>query len=397
MRRGTGSLKRTFIGIAIVNQAGNWLTFLALIVIAQKSAGAAGSSAVFLAQTLPALIAARAVSDRIPTHHIRRVWVGGQLLLAVLTLMMYWGHHSVAAILAYAAVSMLARSILAPLFVTLLVESVAAAHRPATLTGVGAAGSLSLMLAPALGSTVLSLVGAGALFLLDAVSFLVIGLWVASVREMAVPAATGRERGSLRASLPGPRDLRYAPGLPDQSLWQVPVLAGWLALLLAGALLNGVETPYSFTVLGMTDAGFGLALACFGAGGVTVLVISAIADRTPPHLLGAALVYAAGILVWLAVPRIGAYLGFGLAGAGAALISGQIRTGMDAWARAHRVDPALLWGWANQTTLLINLLGYGATALAFALGVSAIAVAAFLVLALAALVLAAARCPREPG
>lgn len=388
-------MKRSFIGIAVVSQIGNWLTFLAVIVHAQLAYGAAASTVVFVAQTVPALIGARAISDRIPAHWVRSSWIGGQLLLALLTTVLAFTYGSFVILLGYVAVSMLLRAALNPLFMTLITDNVAEEQRAATMTGVGAAGSVAVVLSPALGGMLLTTIGPMYLFLIDALTFGVSAVWMVSAKPRAIAAHGQGGRNPWWQGLPSLRSLSTAPGLSDLRTWSVPVLMTWPAMLLVGALLNALEAPLSFDVLGFTEIEFGLALACFGAGGLIVLAVTLFSDR---QLFGpriAVTVYAVGLTMWVFIPGVGPLVGFFMAGVASAVLSGWIRASLDRWASVSRVDPKDLWGWATQTTLFVNLVSYGAAAALFAFGAPPYVLAAILLLAFVPLLLVVQATLRE--
>ncbi|WP_158251216.1 MFS transporter [Cryobacterium sp. Y11] len=375
------SNKRTFIGIAAVNQFGNWLTFLSVIVFAQQSYGSAASALIFLAQTVPALLAARSISDRIPVRYTRRAWILGQVTLAGITLGIAVTYHYFAAILAYVAISMMIRAVLNPLYMALLVESVPQPQRQSTMTGVGAAGSIAVVVSPAVGGLLLATVGPTYLFLLDAATFVAVSLWMLTAKGVQSPKSGNPPTNRWWSGLPSPRALARAPGLANRHVWGFPALTAWIFLLLVGALLNALETPFSFTIIQVSEAEFGWILACFGAGGLLVLIASLFSEvkLLRPNL--AVVGYAVGLLVWMVLPTAGPYLGFFIAGLSAATLSGWVRASVDAWSQTNNVDAKLVWGWANQSTLFVNLVSYVLASVLFGLGLSPIYLAALLFLA----------------
>lgn len=367
------SAKNQLIGVAVINQFGSWLSFLAIVLYAQQEYGSAASAVVFLVQTVPALLAARSISDRIPAQHARQYWVVGQAVLGALTVALAFVHEWFGAVLIYVALSMLVKAILSPLYMSLIVGSVAQEQRRATMTGVGAAGSIAIVIAPALGGLLLTVIGPTYLFLMNAATYAIVAVLVLISRQLRAQdpdAASSVPRRSLWSSIPSPRSLMFGPSDSRRFVLSDAVLATWVLLLLIGALLNSVETPFSFDVLGVSQAEFGWILACFGLGGLAVLVVSLVRDSP---LLGprtAVALYAGGLVLWMFAGRPGAYIGFVLAGIGGALLSGWTRARLDQWSEQHGVRPQLLWGWANQSMLFVNLVVYGAAAVAFALGVS---------------------------
>lgn len=377
------SLKNRLIGVAIINQFGSWLSFLAIVLYAQQEYGSLASSVVFLVQTVPALLAARSISDRLPAQHARIYWVVGQAALGALTVALAFVHEWFGAVLIYVALSMLVKAILSPLYMSLVVGSVPHKQRRATMTGVGAAGSIAIVVAPALGGLLLTIVGPASLFLMNAATYAVVAALVLGTRQLRAQepeTSSPMRRLSIWSSIPSARSLMFGPSDSRRSVLSDPVLATWVLLLFIGALLNSVETPFSFDVLGVSQAEFGWILSCFGLGGLAVLVGTMVRDSP---LLGprtAVAVYAGGLVLWMFAGRPGAYLGFFLAGIGGAVLSGWARSQLDEWSEQQAVRPQLLWGWANQSMLFVNLVSYGAVAIAFALGVSSVYVAGALLM-----------------
>lgn len=376
------SSKHRLIAIAVINQFGSWLSFLAIVLYAQQEYGSAASAVVFLVQTVPALLAARSISDRISAQHARHYWVAGQLTLGALTVVLAFTHAWFASVLIYVALSMLIKAILSPLYMSLIVGSVPQEQRRATMTGVGAAGSIAIVIAPALGGLLLTTIGPTYLFLMNAGTYVLVSMLVllskqlrAQDREAESPS---KPRG-LWSSIPSPKSLLFGPGDNGRFVLADPVLATWVLLLLIGALLNSVETPFSFDVLGVSQAEFGWILACFGLGGLLVLIISLTRDSPMLGPRTAVVLYVSGLVLWMLGGRPGAYAGFFLAGVGGALLSGWARARLDEWSEHHLIRPQLLWGWANQTMLFVNLVVYGAAAVCFALGVSPIYLAGALI------------------
>lgn len=357
-----------------------WLSFLAIIMYVQQAYGSAASAVVFLVQTVPALLAARSVSDRIPSRAARKYWVWGHLVLSAMTAALALTHTLFASVLAYVALSMLLKAILSPLYMSLIAGSVPQEQRRSTMTGVGAAGSIAIVIAPALGGLLLSTVGPGWLFAVNAATYALVAVIMLARQQIRSPEAAqaGADQGSQAgqpveppaprspwSSLPSPRSLLFGPGSGGRFVLKDPVLATWVLLLLVGALLNGMETPFSFDVLGVTQAEFGWILSCFGLGGLLVLILSSVRDEPFIGPRWAVVMYAGGLAAWMVAGPVGAYLGFFVAGMGGALISGWTRAQLDLWSESRGVRAQLMWGWANQTMLFVNLLTYTAVSVAF--------------------------------
>lgn len=396
--RRRNSAKHALISLAVINQFGSWLSFLAIILYAQQEYGSAASAIVFVAQTVPALIAARSVSDRIPLQHARRCWILGQVALGALTAALALIHTAFAAVLIYVALSMLLKAILSPLYMSLMVGSVPQDQRRATMTGVGAAGSIAIVVAPALGGVLLSSIGPTWLFLLNATTyFLVALLMLVNPRLRAQDPSAGAQAAprSLWSSIPSPRSLLLGPGDNARFVLRDPVLAAWVLLLAVGALLNGLETPYSFDVLHMSQPEFGRVLACFGLGGLVVLILSSVRDTALIGPRWAVVLYGGGLLAWLLGGDVGAYLGFFVAGFGGAHVSGWIRARLDQWSDSRGLGAQQLWGWANQTTLFVNLVVYSAVSVTFLMHGSSVVLAGILMVLFVPFFAVVAACVRQ--
>ena len=365
-------MKRFFIAVAVINQLGNWLTFLVIIYHSQLAFGSVGSGLVLLAQSLPALLAARAISDRIPPHHIARGWILIQGSLAVMTVLVSFAYDSLPAVLAYVAVSMLFRAVANPLFYSMVDAAVSQDEKKSTLTGVAAAGSIATVLSPAGGGALAQLLGVQAVMMVDAFTFAAVALCGLAVAQKIPIAAAPAELppGAPRrwwADLPLPSALVRGPEGIGSVVRSGP-LAAWCLLLVTGALLNVMETPYSLDVLKFTSVEFGLLLGCFGAGGLAVFLGSAFSNRAWVSLRTATVLYAAGLGLWLTGLGPLPMLGFVLAGFGTAAAAGELRAALSLWGEKNRVPGQKVWGWANQIILAANFVCCGLVTLAYAYG-----------------------------
>ena len=125
--------------------------------------------------------------------------------------------------------------------------------------------NLARSIGPALGGILVAAVGAGWVFALNAASFLVVALAVASWNRVALPDPVGRERmiAGLRSGARFVRHARSMRRVLTQSLLFVPVATAlW-------ALLPLVATQQ----LGLGAGGYGLLLGAMGVGAVAASVI----------------------------------------------------------------------------------------------------------------------------
>ncbi|MFC1401190.1 MULTISPECIES: MFS transporter [Streptacidiphilus] len=356
-------LRRRLVLAAAVSQTGNWLTFLAVVVAVQEKYGSAASAGVFFAQTVPALLGARAVSDRIGGRHTYRAWAATQVVLALLSLTMCVGYRSLPYVYAFVALAMFLRAVANPLLFTLVTTSVSSAVRESTYTAVGAAGSLTLVLAPAVGGALSQALGVGLLFALDASSFL-IGVAILLPRHFRhVP-----DQEPARSAPAGPRRLFSWAGRPQHT---GPLLTRgmvvWFSFMLTGALLNAVEMPRFQQGLGFSAGQVGLALGCYGLGGLAALGVSTRRPTwTVPMNLMAAL-YAVGLVAWSFGSGPLPYLAFLALGCCAALVSGAMRSALSRLAARENVSQQGLWGWVNQIILFANLIMYSLAGILFLL------------------------------
>lgn len=392
-------MKRFFIAVAVINQLGNWLTFLVIIFHSQVAFGSVGSGLVLLAQSLPALLAARAISDRIPPRRITSAWIVIQGSLAAMTVAVSFAYDSLPAILGYVAVSMLFRAIANPLFYSMVDSTIGEAEKKSTLTGVTAAGSLATVLSPAGGGALALLLGVQAVIIVDAATFAAVALcglvMARRIRTPHAPAAPSRhQRRSWLADLPLPSALVRGPEGVG-TLFRDGPLASWALFLVTGALLNVMETPYSLDVLGYTSVEFGLLLGCFGAGGLAVFLASAFSNRSWVSLSTATGLYAAGLALWLTGLGPLPMIGFVLAGFGTAIAAGGLRVALSQWGECNQIPGQKVWGWANQVTLAANFVCYGLVTLGYGCGMPPALVAVPLSIAFVLLFIAENRIKKE--
>jgi MFS family permease len=262
-----------------------------LVSLVQASAGLA----MFLF-VLPAGVLAD-VLDR------RRVLLASQLWLmvsaAVLGLLTVTGGTTPVLLLVFTFLMGTGGALMQPAWRAVLPELVPGEELPAAIDLVGLGVNLARAVGPAVGGLLVASAGAGAAFLLNAVTYLgvvfVVAGWKRSI--VAGPAPAERFVGALRAGI------RYARHTPQMSavlvrlgLFVLPASALWALLPLLARLELGTDA-----------AGYGLILAAFGAGAVTgALTLGKLRTRlsldriatTGTLFFGAAMVGIAAVRVW---------------------------------------------------------------------------------------------------
>jgi hypothetical protein len=371
--------------ISLTYGVGNWLTYLALIVYVQTQAGSSASAGMFLVQTVPALLVAGQIARAIPTDRVRAAWVACQVVLAAMTVPAAFFVSHLWVVYAYAGTSMIVRAVANPLLLTLVSASVEPAESSAVLRSVSATSAVTIAVAPALGGSLLPVVGPTWLLLINAVLFLCVGAAVLlHARVSAALADTTARRPAQRSDvrtkgrwfrLPGFAALVRVEGA-DLRSWSHPFTRLWMLLLIGGAVLNIIETPLVFSVMHLDETVFGWMLAAYGVGGLLVLLsnlrtggrtpIGGSTDRAATTLSGSALAVGFGLLVVTSASTASrlleaptAIVSFGLLGFGASWLSGTARAWLNASFGDHGADTTkAMWIWASQVTLAINLVVY---------------------------------------
>ncbi|MCU0152983.1 MFS transporter [Curtobacterium poinsettiae] len=370
--------------VSLTYGIGNWFTYLALIVYVQTQAGSTASAGLFLAQTVPALLVAGHIARAVPIEGVRRAWIGCQVTLAVMTVGAAFFVEHLWVVYIYAGSTMIVRAVANPLLMSLVSSSVTASERPTVLRSVSATSAVTLAVAPAVGGSLLPVIGPTWLLLCNALTFVAVGaaMWahggvgraLRAAREHGARTATEVRRGSW-FRLPGFAALVRVEGA-DLWAWRQPATRLWMLLLIAGAVLNIIETPLVFQVVKLGEATFGWMLAAYGCGGLVVLLSNLRRsraqdlvpgnDRVPTSISAVAL--AAGFLAVsvLAVARpsdvttvVTAVGAFFLLGYGSSWLSGSSRAWLN-WSFQDQSDTVTkaMWTWASQVTLAINLVVY---------------------------------------
>jgi hypothetical protein len=355
------SFRTRLIAASTVSQAGNWLTFLAVMQFTQQHFGSAATAASFLVQSLPAMLSAKRLAEWVPRPWQFRIWVALQIVLAGLTVSLAALGISYLAVLVYLGVATTVRTVSGNLFMAFTTARISEQDREPTFTALGATGSLTLIVSPAIGGAVAAAAGFSSLLMIDAVTFVLAAAMLAA-RPIPSVDNTTQEAGPKRTGDEPSNSIRDA--LADGSSLRTWLRCWWL-FSIVGAGTNAVEMPVLNQVHHFDVYGVGLALTAYGTGGAAAFAAGTLKLKNPigPAALSAA--YTAALTIWLVGGTTGAYVGFFLAGASYGFLSGRIRTMLDTTARQLRVMPISIWGWANKTVLISNVVVYALAAGAF--------------------------------
>ena len=375
------TFRTRIITASTISQIGNWLTFLAVMQFTQQHFGAAATATSFLVQSLPAMFAAKAIAQQIPATWQFRAWALIQVGLALLTSGLAAVGISYVAVLIYLAVATMLRTVSSNLFMTLVSVNIPEGHRESTFTALGATGSLTLVVSPAIGGGLAAAFGFPALLLLDAATFLVATAILASSAGSS-PKKSEQHQEAKKA--PDTATASTEPTLREASTHDVMFtrsLRCWWLYCVAGAGINAVEMPVLNETHHLGVAGVGWALTSYGVGGASAFAAGAAKIRVPAASWLLSAIYTVALCVWFLGGYVGVYLGFAVAGMAGGLLSGRVRSLFDQISRAAKVKPVSIWSWANKVVLISNVGTYGLAAGAFALGTS-VAVSVWVVVAI---------------
>ena len=230
----------------------------------------------------------------------------------------------------------------APAWQAIVSELVPRADLQAAVTLNGVGFNVARAVGPALGGIVVAIAGVGAVFLLNAISFLgvlaVLFRWQRTPRENALPPE--HVLGAMRAGL---RYVRYAA-----SVHAVLIRTG--LVMLCGSALWALLPLVARAELGLDAVAYGVLLGALGIGAVVgATVLPRVRQRITIDLLltGATILFAAVTLA-LAYVREFVWLCVAMAGGGIAWIAlmssfnTAVQTAVPAWVRARALAVYLL-------------------------------------------------------
>jgi len=257
----------------------------------------------------------------------------------------------------------------APAWEAITPELVSREELPAAVTLGAVAFNVARALGPALGGLLVAAFGPGAVFLLNAASFLgvifVLYSWRRPVAKNNLPPE--HVLGAMRAGL---RYVRHTPALQA-------VLVRAAAFILCASALWALLPLVARRELGLTAAGYGVLLGCLGLGGVTgasFLPNVRWKISTDSLVVGATLIYAAVMIVVgyvHTVALVGGSIFFGGIAWIALLSTFNVaaQTATAAWVRARVLGVYMLaffggfaigsamWGWiAGRAGISLTLL-----------------------------------------
>ncbi|HMA37118.1 MAG TPA: MFS transporter [Chloroflexia bacterium] len=241
--------------------------------------------------------------------------------------------------------------------------------------------NMARAIGPALGGLVVAAAGPGAVFLLNAASFLaVLGVIYRWRHTRALSAAP--PEAMLGATLTGMRYVRHAPALQA-------VLVRVGAFIFGASALWGLLPVVARHELGLDATGYGLVLGSLGAGAVGGALLLPRLRRVLPldRLTGAATLVFAGATLALAYLRFTPLVLVSMIGGGVAWmamtssVNGAMQTAAPAWMRARAVS---LYIMVFQGGMAVGGFAWGALAQQFGAGTALAGAALALVGGLAA-------------
>lgn len=276
------------LGTWMQNVGASWLmTALSPSPLIVAMVQAATSLPVFLL-ALPAGAIAD-IADRRRVLLISQFWMlAGAGALSVAT---YAGAMSPALLLLLTFVMGVGTAINGPAWQAVVGDLVVPAELGAAVSLNSAAFNLARAVGPALGGIVIARAGAGAVFLLNALSFIgvlfVLHRWKSTPRESVLPAE--RLVGAMRA---GVRYVRHAPAVHA-------VLARTAAFILFGSAIWALLPLVVKTGMGRGPSTYGVLLGGLGAGALLgTLVLPKLSSRMPldARITGASAIFAAATI-----------------------------------------------------------------------------------------------------
>jgi MFS family permease len=302
---GIGPARRLAAG-RLISLSGGSAAYIALVAaIYERTGSAVWVSAALFASVVGSVVSAPAAGWLGDRFERRRVLIGSDLAAAAVSAALALTGRPEALVVLF-GLSSVAQSPFEPASAAAIPSLCGEAERPRANALVAASGSAGYLLGPLLGGVAL---GAGAspaaLFAVDAATFLVSALLVASVRRPFGRGATDEQPGMLAG---------FRVIAADRAL-RLIVVAGMASLVGVG-IVNVASYPLSLELSGGTT-GFGTMTALLGGGGVLGAAVAGrvLAGRPVRVLAGAFAAGAAGLALAGAAPVLAVALA-GMAAAG---------------------------------------------------------------------------------
>jgi MFS family permease len=337
------------LAASAISSFGSALTFTAIALILKESRGASSISYAFFVQTIPQIflypqfLTWAVGSRRKLSYQILLILLG----VNVLTLCI---HDSILWIYIYMAVSSVLVASSTPIASSLMGDWIGVARIAIFQTRAQSLRLIMWAVAPVICVFLFTTAGATAVFLLDAISFMVAA---ALISLLAAPekkeAQTGEGSPQLGTSGQSVRDIVRGE--------HARFILVWYALTLASSVLNGVEFAI-FDLSRLSEQEIGLALSAWGMGGALSFLATSwsFASR----------VSTSAILVMLSIVTLlfsclrGLYVIYPamfFMGAAFAVIGGRMRQEVEC-ALTSPSNSLLLWGLIQQRTAFISLCTY---------------------------------------
>ena len=254
---------RALIGASAASQVGDWLYNAALLgYVFSATHSAAWVGAATICRLLPFVLLAPfggVVADRYPRRTVLLVGSLVRLVIMLVLAAVVAGDGPVAVVIGLAALASAAGSAEQPAAMALLPRLVGEARLGPANALLHTVQDLGVVVGPAIGAVLLAVASAPAAFIANAATFAVAAALFATLRQHSVPA--GAAHSGVAGVLEGVRTARITP-------FVIP-----LFLLVAMVEFTyGAQTVqlvvYAERSLGLGTGGYGLLLACSGAGGL---------------------------------------------------------------------------------------------------------------------------------
>ena len=176
---------------ASVNSFGNWCTVLGLALLVQQNHGGTALALALIAQSLPMIAFSRKVAERFNTFNLIPLWCTLQLIAAINVAMLSFS-QSLISIFAYMFISSTVGSISSSAFRAIMGTYVEKENTARVFRKSAALTSSFITLSPIVGVYISKFFGLNALFLVDALSF-IIAAGILFLNRSAIPLNAPQE------------------------------------------------------------------------------------------------------------------------------------------------------------------------------------------------------------